>query len=73
MSKKQISYQEALSKLENIVEKIENEEMDVDELSNQVKQAVDLVNTCKARLRNTEEELQKTLENEGSGTEEEGD
>lgn len=64
MSKKKLSYKEALAKLENIVQKIENEEMDVDELSNQVKEAVELVNTCKTKLKNTEEALQKTLEDQ---------
>ena len=45
-----IKYSKALEKLEGIIQKIENEEIDIDELSEKVKEAVDLVKVCKDKL-----------------------
>jgi len=62
MVKKDITYSQALKDLESIVRKIENEEPDVDELSNLVKKASELIKYCKRKLKSTEEELKKNLE-----------
>ena len=62
MGKAQISYTEAIKQVEKILEKIENEELDVDELSANVKKAADLLKICKAKLHDTEEEVQKILD-----------
>ena len=40
---KEIKYEEALSQLEDIVSKMENEELDIDELTTELKQAQKLV------------------------------
>lgn len=62
MGKVQISYAEAIKQVEEILEKIEKEELDVDELSANVKKAADLLKICKAKLHDTEEEIQKILD-----------
>ncbi|AWB09830.1 MAG TPA: exodeoxyribonuclease VII small subunit [Thermodesulfobium narugense] len=54
----EISYKEALDELNSIVQKIESDEIDMDELSNIVKRALFLVNLCKSKLKKTEDELQ---------------
>ncbi|MDX9848177.1 MAG: exodeoxyribonuclease VII small subunit [Tenuifilaceae bacterium] len=61
MAKKDISYSEAIAEIEAIVEKIENNELDVDELAQNVKKVADLIKLCKAKLRSTEEEVEKIL------------
>ena len=62
MGKVQISYAEAIKQVEEILEKIEKEELDVDELGANVKKAADLLKICKAKLHDTEEEIQKILD-----------
>jgi exodeoxyribonuclease VII small subunit len=57
MAGKKFNYQEALKQIEDTVSKIENEQVDVDELSLLVKKAAGLIKQCKAHLRNTGEEL----------------
>lgn len=61
MPKKNITYAEAISEIEEIVEKIENNELDVDELTENVKRVSDLIKFCKAKLRSTEDEVEKIL------------
>ena len=48
--------------METILEKIENEEMDVDELSISVKRVSQLMKLCRGKLRKTEAEVKKILE-----------
>ncbi len=62
MTKKKINYTEAISELETIIELIESGNLTVDELSEKVKMAADLVKTCQDKFRKTEEEINKTLE-----------
>jgi len=59
--KKEISYAEALTELESILSKIENEELDVDELSSTVKRVSYLMRICRQKLRKTEAEVEKIL------------
>lgn len=61
MTKKEIKYEEAVAQLEEIVEKMENDELDIDQLSEQLKRAKDLVKLCKAKLTKTDEEIKKLL------------
>ena len=62
MEKKKITYKQALSELESIVAKIESGKPDVDELNSLVKRAAELVRYCKTKLKKTEEDLKKSLE-----------
>ncbi len=56
-----LSYNEAFSKLKQILERIKNEDMDVDNLSAEVKQATELIALCKSKLQQADQELQNTL------------
>ncbi len=60
--KNELSYNEAIQEMEAILEKIENEEMDVDELSISVKRVSQLMKLCRGKLRKTEAEVKKILE-----------
>jgi exodeoxyribonuclease VII small subunit len=60
-TKKEISYKEAVTEIEEILEKIENEELDVDELADKVKRVSALITICKDKLHKTESEVEKIL------------
>ena len=62
MAQKKFSYKEALEEITEIVEKIENEDIDVDVLSKQVKRAATLIGQCKAKLRETGSELEEIID-----------
>jgi len=57
---KQKTYQDAFEELQTLVRKMENAEIPVDELAEMIKRATLLINICKKKLINTEEEV-KTL------------
>ena len=60
--KQEIKYEEAVSQLEDIVRKMENNELDIDQLGEQLKKAQMLLKLCKDRLTKTDEEIKKILE-----------
>jgi exodeoxyribonuclease VII small subunit len=73
-NKKKISYKEAATELERIVEEIETEEIDVDVLTDKVKRAAWLIKTLRGKLRQTEGEVGKVLSGiEATGETEEAD
>jgi exodeoxyribonuclease VII small subunit len=57
----QETYNEAVEKLRAIVEEIETGELDVDVLSEKVKEATRLIKLCKEKLFKTDEEVKKIL------------
>jgi exodeoxyribonuclease VII small subunit len=59
--KKGLSYKEAIQEIEEILQQIENDEPDVDQLSEKVKRLSVLVSWCREKLHNTEEEIEKIL------------
>ena len=59
-----LTYQEAQQQLEQIVASVENEELDVDELSEQVQRAMELITFCRTKLKHTEAVINKAFENE---------
>ncbi|MCU4164705.1 exodeoxyribonuclease VII small subunit [Marinilabiliaceae bacterium A049] len=61
MTKKKMSYSEAMGEIEEILQQIENEELDVDDLSEKVKRVSVLIKTCKDKLHKTEEEVEAIL------------
>lgn len=61
MAKKEIKYEEAVALLEEIVDIMENDELDIDQLSDQLKRAKELVKLCKDKLTKTDEEIKKLL------------
>ena len=58
----EIKYNEALKRLEDIIEGIEREQIDVDELSRKVKEAVSLLNACKQKIEKAEVEVNRVVE-----------
>ncbi|MGP1591280.1 MAG: exodeoxyribonuclease VII small subunit [Prevotella sp.] len=58
---KEIKYEEALRQLEDIVSKMEREELDIDELTTELKQAQKLVKLCKDKLTKTDKEIKTIL------------
>ncbi|MDH6312175.1 exodeoxyribonuclease VII small subunit [Parabacteroides sp. PFB2-10] len=62
MAGKGESYNEAIEKLRKIVADIENNELDVDVLSEKVKEATRLIKLCKDKLFKADEEVKKILE-----------
>ncbi|MBO4443669.1 MAG: exodeoxyribonuclease VII small subunit [Bacteroidaceae bacterium] len=57
-----MKYEEAMKQLDEIVTKIENGELDIDELTSQMKKAQELIKFCKDTLYKTDEEVKKLLE-----------
>ncbi|MDR1764027.1 MAG: exodeoxyribonuclease VII small subunit [Dysgonamonadaceae bacterium] len=62
MAKKELSYGEAFARLEEIQGKIEANKLDVDELSEHLKEASALLKICKDKLFTAGEETQKILQ-----------
>jgi exodeoxyribonuclease VII small subunit len=57
----EIKYEAALAELQSIVSKMENDELDVDQMSVQLKRAQELIKFCKVKLTKTDEEIKKIL------------
>lgn len=66
VAKKEISYNEAIGEVEAILEKLNNEELDIDQLGAEVKRAAELIGLCKEKLRKAEEEVAKVVKKEGA-------
>lgn len=58
---KKINYETALSELEEIVNKMENDEFDIDQLSVNLKRAQTLIKLCRDKLIKTDAEIKKLL------------
>ena len=56
------TYNESIEKLRAIVNSIERGELDIDELSEKVKEASRLIKVCKEKLTKADEEVKKILE-----------
>jgi exodeoxyribonuclease VII small subunit len=55
-------YKEAMEEIERIVEEIESEAIDVDVLSEKIKRAAFLIKYCRQKLRKTDDEIKKVLQ-----------
>lgn len=62
MEKKKQNYEEAVSRLEEIVRKMESDELDIDQLAAQLKEAQSLIKLCKDKLTKTDDEIKKLLQ-----------
>ena len=60
-----LTYQSAFEELQQIVSDLEEGEVNVDELSEKVKRASLLITICKSKLTETEEDVNKILEELG--------
>lgn len=61
MAKEEFKYEEAVRQLEDIVEKLENDELDIDSMSDNLKKAQKLIKLCKDKLTKTDDEINKIL------------
>ena len=66
MAKKE-TYAEAMKRLETIVSRIEGNELDIDELADQLKEAQRLVKYCRDKLYKADAEIQKMLSGSDNG------
>jgi exonuclease VII small subunit len=62
MAKEEIKYEEALERLERIVKQMENDELDIDVMGEQLKQAQKLIKLCKDKLTKADNEIKRILE-----------
>lgn len=58
---KTMKYEEAVRELEAIVDKLENDELDIDSMAERLKEAQKLIKLCKDKLTKTNEEIKKLL------------
>ncbi len=55
-------YREAIEQLDEIISQIENDDIDVDELALRVKEAVELLRLCKAKIDKAELDVKQVVE-----------
>lgn len=56
-----MKYEQAMIQLEDIVRKMENDELDIDELTTELKTAQRLIKLCRDKLTKTDDEIKKIL------------
>lgn len=61
MVRKDLKYEEAMTTLEQIVARMENNELDLDTMSEELKKAQQLIKLCKDKLTKTDHEIRKIL------------
>ena len=61
MVRKDLKYEEAMATLEQIVARMENNELDLDTMSEELKKAQQLIKLCKDKLTKTDQEIRKIL------------
>lgn len=62
MAKKEQTYGDAMKQLQEVMSRIENDDLDVDVLLEEVKRAAELIRFCKEKLQKTNTEIQKILD-----------
>ena len=61
MEKEELKYEAAMAELQAIVRKMENDELDIDQMAEQLKRAQELIKLCKDKLTKTDAEIKKIL------------
>lgn len=61
MNKQDISYDQAMKRVQEIVESLEKGDKGMDELTAMVKEASELMKFCRQKLRMTEQEINQAL------------
>lgn len=64
---KELKYEAAMAELQTIVRRMENDELDIDQMSDQLKKAQELIKICRDKLTKTDEEIQKLLNADTQG------
>ena len=57
-----MKYEEAIQQLEAIVSQVENNELDIDQLADRLKEAQKLIKQCKDKLYKTDEKIKALLD-----------
>ena len=63
---KELTFEESLEKLENIVKKLESGEIPLDDAINEFNQAMKLAKNCDEKLKAAEEAITKIVNTDGS-------
>lgn len=58
---RELKYEEAVRQLEEIVSKLENNELDLDSIGTQLKTAQRLIKLCKDKITRADSDIQKIL------------
>ncbi len=58
MAKKQLTYESAMAELQQIVQELQEQAVNMDELSDKVKRSAELLVFCREKLRKTESETE---------------
>ena len=58
---KKVSFGDAIEEVESILARLEGEEIDIDDLSQEVKRAVELVKLCRKKLEKTDSEVRNLV------------
>ncbi len=66
MTKEKINYDASVAEIEEILEKIEEGDLGVDELAEKVERVSKLLKLCRDRLQSTEEQINKILDSDQS-------
>ena len=66
MAKEKISYDAAVQEIEEILKKIEEGDLGVDELAEKVNRVTALLKICRDRLYRTEEQINKILDSDSA-------
>ena len=61
-------YEQAFQELQAIVRRMENDELDIDQMSEQLRRAQQLIKLCKDKLTRTDEEIKRILDEASAGT-----
>ena len=64
MTKQELKYEDAVRQLETIVDKLESNELGIDQLSSELKKAQLLIKLCKEKLTTTDTEIKKLFDND---------
>ena len=60
-AKKKETYSEAMARLEKIVSQIDSNQLDIDQLTDSIKEANEIIAFCTAKLTKAEAEVEKLL------------
>lgn len=62
--KKKVSYAEAVAEIEDILRRMDSQELDVDRLGEYVERATELISVCKEKLLKAQKQVEAVLEKE---------
>lgn len=61
-AKKKETYSQAIERLEKIVRQIDSNELEIDELSEKIKEANEIIAVCTGKLTKADQEIEKLLQ-----------